>query len=358
MFPSRPRSRLSGDPEPPTKPEPRTRGPSHSSLVPEKDTLDVLVLPDGRNFSFSQFGLATGRPVFFCHGLPGSRVEAGHLHEAAVDVGARIIATDRPGVGLSSPQPGRTLLNHPRDLEQLAAHLELQEYAVLVRRDMSSASQTGGGGRGSLTGIATQGVSGGGPYALACAAAMPRDKLRCVAVVCGLGPPDIGTRGAGWFHRLGLGYGWRLVPRLSARLLRRGERLHLTDEGRLKLRLAEAEAKRAALPERELGIWLDREIVGRMVLSGRQAYAQGIDWVGEDGRLACSEFGFRLEDVRKDLPVMLWYGKQDTFVSARHGEQIAERLGKGACLRIKDDTHASIFFRWRENVLEDLVRKM
>lgn len=109
--------------------------PSASSepwLVPEKDTTEVLTLPDGRKLGYSQYGLATGKPIFYCHGLPGSRVEAGHLHEAAVETGARIIATDRPGMGLSTFQPGRTVLDHPKDLEHLATHLKINKYGVMV----------------------------------------------------------------------------------------------------------------------------------------------------------------------------------------------------------------------------------
>lgn len=107
---------------------------SERSLVPERDTSDTLTLPDGRQLGFAQYGLLTGKPVFYCHGLPGSRVEAGHLHEEAFATGVRIIATDRPGMGLSTPQPDRTLLDHPKDLELLADHLKLSEYGVLVRR--------------------------------------------------------------------------------------------------------------------------------------------------------------------------------------------------------------------------------
>ncbi|KAJ0310688.1 hypothetical protein Brms1b_008641 [Colletotrichum noveboracense] len=149
-----------------------TDAPSEPWLVPEKDTTEVLTLPDGRKLGYSQYGLSTGKPIFYCHGLPGSRVEAGHLHEAALETGARIIATDRPGMGLSTFLPGRTLLDHPKDLEHLASHLKINEYGVM-------------------------GVSGGGPYALACARAMPRDNLKAVAIVCGIGPPDIGMSGAG-----------------------------------------------------------------------------------------------------------------------------------------------------------------
>ena len=114
--------------------------PSEASgrrLVPEADTSNIFPLPDGRKLAYAQFGLLTGRPILYCHGLPGSRVEAGHLHEAALEVGARIIATDRPGMGLSTAQPGRTLLDHPKDLEKLADHLGLQEYGVMVCREVA-----------------------------------------------------------------------------------------------------------------------------------------------------------------------------------------------------------------------------
>ncbi|KAK1974161.1 alpha/beta hydrolase [Colletotrichum cereale] len=313
--------------------EASTSTPSNSRLIPEKATSETLTLPDGRILGYSQFGLSTGKPIFYCHGLPGSRVEAGHLHKAAMDVGARIIATDRPGMGLSTFQPQRTLLDHPKDLEYLAAHLELQEYGVL-------------------------GVSGGGPYALACAASISRENLKCVSIVCGIGPPDIGMAGAGWFHWLGFTYGWRYTPRLAGWFFRRQGRLHLSDEKRLALQLKEAEKDKAIFPKQKAGIWTDSEIVGRMVMTSRQYYAQGIDGVSHDGYLVGTEFGFGIEDIRSDLPVRLWYGKDDTFVPPNHGIQIAKRLGDSAHLRVEDDTHASIFFRWRKEVLADLVRNM
>ncbi|KAK1451424.1 alpha/beta hydrolase [Colletotrichum melonis] len=307
--------------------------PLATRLVPEPDTSDTFTLPDGRKLGYSQFGLATGKPILYCHGLPGSCVEAGHLHEAALDVGARIIATDRPGMGLSTPQPGRTLLDHAKDLEHLATHLKLKEYGVL-------------------------GVSGGGPYALACATSMPREKLKCVSIVCGIGPPDIGMSGAGWFHWVGFNYGWRYVPRIAGWFFHQQGRFHLSDEERLERQLQDAEKKKTTFPKQETGIWTDREIVGRMVMASRQYYAQGIDGVTNDGHLIGTEFGFRIEDIRSGLPIRLWYGKHDTFVPMNHGIQIAKRLGSSASLRIEDDTHASIFFNRRKEVLADMVENI
>jgi hypothetical protein len=92
----------------------------------------TLVLKDGRKLGYAQYGSPTGRPVFFLHGHPASRLEAAHLHDDAVKVGARIICPERPGFGLSSPQPGRTLLDTARDVEQLGDHLKLEKYGILV----------------------------------------------------------------------------------------------------------------------------------------------------------------------------------------------------------------------------------
>jgi pimeloyl-ACP methyl ester carboxylesterase len=59
-------------------------------------------------------------------------MEGAYFDEPGLELGARIISVDRPGMGCSSPHPGRTLLDHPKDLEHLAKHLELEDYCVLV----------------------------------------------------------------------------------------------------------------------------------------------------------------------------------------------------------------------------------
>lgn len=100
----------------------------------DNDSSNTLTLPDGRNLGYAQYGSLTGRPIFYLHGFPGSRLEAAGFDELGLELGARFIAVDRPGIGWSSPHPGRTLLDHPKDLEHLAKHLELDHYSVLVWR--------------------------------------------------------------------------------------------------------------------------------------------------------------------------------------------------------------------------------
>ena len=100
-------------------------------------TSDTCTLPDGRQLGYAQYGSLAGRAVMYLHGLPGSRIEAASFDELAVQLDARIIAVDRPGIGWSSLHPNRTLLDHAGDIQHLANHLKLDEYGVLVRTNTS-----------------------------------------------------------------------------------------------------------------------------------------------------------------------------------------------------------------------------
>ncbi|PGH30333.1 hypothetical protein GX50_06891 [[Emmonsia] crescens] len=297
---------------------------------------DTFTLPDGRKLGYAQYGSLTGRPVLYQHGLPGSRIEAASFDELGQKYGARIIATDRPGIGWSSPHPGRTLLDHPKDLECLAKHLELDEYCVL-------------------------GISGGGPYALACAMALPREKLKCVSIVCGLGPPDIGMKGAAFIHWIAFTFGWRYTLPIFIRWFFQREpaaRLDLSDEKRLELTQQLVAKSEATAHEKDLNVFKDVDFLRLYLRTARESYAQGFDWITQDGKLVSSDFGFRIEDIRPDLPVQLWYGKHDTFVPLNHGEQIAARLGGRAHLRVEDETHAGVSQNLKEDILKALVQSL
>ena len=95
-------------------------------------TSRTLTLAGGRKIGYAEYGSPNGQPVFSFHGWPGSRLCGAHSDETAKKLNARIISLERPGIGLSSPQPKRTLLDHAKDVEALADHLGLEEYRVIV----------------------------------------------------------------------------------------------------------------------------------------------------------------------------------------------------------------------------------
>jgi pimeloyl-ACP methyl ester carboxylesterase len=92
--------------------------------------------------------------------------------------------------------------------------------------------------------------------------------------------------------------------------------------------------------------------------STREGFAQDFNGVLLDGKLCCLHFGFKVEDIRPDLPVQLWYGKHDVFVPPNHGVQLAKRLGSRAHLRLEDETHASLMVHRKKEILENLIKAM
>ncbi|KAF2434330.1 alpha/beta-hydrolase [Tothia fuscella] len=298
----------------------------------DNSSSNTFTLPDGRKLGYAQYGSLTGKPILYCHGLPGSRIEATYHDDLGKSIGARIIAIDRPGHGWSTPNPNRTLLGFVRDIERLAEHLELEFYSVM-------------------------GVSGGGPSALACAFALPADKLKSVTIVVGLGPPDIGMRGARWQNYAGFTWGYLYFPTPCKWFFQRepSGRLDLTEEQRAEL-LLQAVSKPGAVPnEKDLVFLKDEDLLRMMMRSHSEAFTNGFDAVIQDGQLMCKDFGFRVEDIRPDLPVHLWYAEHDIYVPPNHGVVLKERLGERATLRMEDETHASIQVNFHEEILRELV---
>lgn len=123
-------------------------------------------LPDGRRLGFAAYGNPAGPLVLYFHGTPGSRVDAQLILPEIEAAGLRVIAIDRPGMGLSDYQPGRQILNWPADVTCLVESL----------------------GYGA-TPFGVIGMSGGAPYALACLRCIPH-RLTHVAVVSGHTPID------------------------------------------------------------------------------------------------------------------------------------------------------------------------
>ena len=125
-----------------------------------------IKLKDGRMLGYDEHGAPEGKPIFYFHGHPGSRLDWKLFDENdnAAELNARIIAVDRPGSGLSDFKRGRKILDWPDDVIELAEALQVDRFAVL-------------------------GISGGGPYAAACAYKIP-ERLTATAIVCGMGPAD------------------------------------------------------------------------------------------------------------------------------------------------------------------------
>lgn len=104
---------------------------AYSSQPPSTNASpESITLPDGRKLSFARYGATNGYPVFYFHGFPGSRLEARVWADAASKFGANLISIDRPGIGLSTPQPRRTPLDFAKDVQHLAKQLDIPQWYV------------------------------------------------------------------------------------------------------------------------------------------------------------------------------------------------------------------------------------
>lgn len=91
---------------------------------------DDTVTIGRRVVGFADYGPRDGVPVLWCHGGPGSRLEPAPLVDAATDAGLRLIGIDRPGYGMSTPMPGRTIVGWVSDALAVAGVLEIEHFAA------------------------------------------------------------------------------------------------------------------------------------------------------------------------------------------------------------------------------------
>ncbi len=284
-----------------------------------------ITLPDGRTLGFAFYGAPRGKPIFYFHGFPGSRLEARFAHDLGLAHGGRIIAVDRPGYGLSDFMPWRTILDWPRDVLQLADALGIDRFRVMA-------------------------VSGGGPYALACAYAMPK-RIIGVGIGCGMGPMDIpeNREGMVFLNRLGLHLGekapWtvRGLFALAAIAL-----------SRFPGAIVDFIANRLPEPDRQtLCLPTVRKLLAD---SFRESVRAGPRGPTRDIILYSRPWGFDLKKIEKE--VHLWYGERDTIVPPAMGRHLSERIPGARLTLYPEDGHFSlVVFRLREMV-EDLIQEI
>jgi pimeloyl-ACP methyl ester carboxylesterase len=130
-----------------------------------------MTLKDGRLLGYYEFGDPQGKPVMYIHSYPDSGVAlSGFEGSAAKRLGIRLIGPDRPGIGKSTLQPGRTVSDYPSELLQLIENLGLKDYRLLGR-------------------------SGGTGYTLASAQQLPMRSLKAVGNCAAVGPWQAGLDG-------------------------------------------------------------------------------------------------------------------------------------------------------------------
>jgi len=281
----------------------------------------VLRLSDGGRLGYREYGDLSGSPLIFFHGWPGSCAQAGFLDRAAMAHGVRVISVDRPGMGRSSRIPGRDFLHVPPLVDELCEALELDRCDVM-------------------------GMSGGGPFALACAWALPH-RVRTAVVCCGAPPLDTPEArrkfSIAYQAMLALHDRWPaalqalLVPAaLAARIRPPWPLMKL-------LTLVLGPRDREALGKRER--------FDEFYPSFRDAMRSGHRALYDDGRCYSQPWPFDVREIR--VPVRVWHGTQDTNFHHTLAERLALRI-PGAVFHLREEGHYSLPVFCAGEMLTDL----
>jgi pimeloyl-ACP methyl ester carboxylesterase len=279
-------------------------------------------LEDGRLLGYAIYGDPEGRPVFYFHGFPGSRLEAQLADPVAARMGIRLIALDRPGFGLSDFKPRRTISEWPDDVVKIADALGIKRFATL-------------------------GVSGGGPYAAACALRIP-ERLTAVAIVCGLGPLDTpsGTDRMIRDNHLIFFLGRRL-PWLARISLRRTAFQLQRNPGEMLRRLL------VALPDPDKVVLARPEVKSTLKDNVVEAFRGGSRGAACELLLFTRPWGFLLEDIA--TRVNLWHGEQDVSVPSTMGQYQARTIPNCRAIFYPGEGHFSLAINHMEEILSGLL---
>jgi pimeloyl-ACP methyl ester carboxylesterase len=282
----------------------------------------LLTLAGGGTLSFREYGDPHGRPLIFFHGWPGSSVQGIFLHQAGLEKGLRVISMDRPGLSESSRIPERNFLHIPPQLEELAEALKLGSCDVL-------------------------GMSGGGPYALACAWALPHRVQRAV-VCCGAPPLDSpeARRRFSPIYRALLGLHDRAPSVLKSMLL------PLSLAGRIRPPWPVMRLAASFMKPRDRLFLSDRARFDQFYPSLRNAMRSGHRAIYEDGRCYAEPWPFDVSEIR--VPVRIWHGSQDTNFHYSLAEKLASRI-PGAAFFLREEGHYSLPAFCTQEIIDDLL---
>jgi len=290
----------------------------HEPLVREGS----IRLRDGRRLAFVEAGDLQGAPVIFLHGNPGSRYMRYPDDKVTYELGVRLITPDRPGYGKSDFQRGRTLLDMPMDLEQLANELGLGQFAVM-------------------------GVSAGGPYVAACAYRLG-ERLTGAAIASGAAPFNRSGAMEGVNRDYRAAYTmatwppWLLHPLMS---------MHDRSVRHQPDRAFAAVLAQCSEDDRKV---LSDPIIGSQVKSFRfEATRHGVQGMIREARLLTAPWGFPLADIR--VPVHLWYWEGDSIVPMQMGRYLHARIPHTVPHFLPGGGHFSIYTHWKD-ILTTLVR--
>ncbi len=287
---------------------------------------DTLRLQDGRTLGYGIYGNLRGLPIFDFHGIPGSRREAALIAASIGREDLCLIGFDRPGYGRSSPQPRFQITDLPGDAAQLADHLGIERFAAL-------------------------GYSGGGPFALACAAQLP-GRITTLWLVSAVGPAATGSQGMHQANREKFNLA-RHLPWLARGMLWLAFSGLRRDPQRLERQLRRIWQQ---MPEPDRRVFAEDPRFAESILEiTRDAVLRGVSgWVNEE-LLMAAPWGFEPGAARCPR-VLLWHGEQDRNVPLAMGRALAAQIPNCQATFLEGEGHISLLYRHGAEIVDAIAQ--
>ncbi len=289
-----------------------------------------ITLPDGRTIDVLIAGPSDGLPLVLHEGTPVGLVLYPPTVRAAETYGLRVVLAARPGYEGSTPRRGRRVADVAGDTAAVLDELGADTFV-------------------------TVGWSGGGPHALACAAALPG---RCLAAASIAGVAPYPAEGLDWLS----GMGQENVDEFGAAVQGDAALTRFLDSA-----AAAVAAVTGADVAQALGglviaadqAVLTGEFANHVAASLRAALNTGIAGWRDDDLAFVKDWGFSFDGESPNdppaAPVAIWQGDQDKMVPFAHGQWLAANIPGARAHLLPGEGHLSLTVSSLDRILDDLL---
>jgi pimeloyl-ACP methyl ester carboxylesterase len=245
------------------------------------------------------------------------------MDSTAKALSIRLIAPDRPGVGQSTFQENRTFLSWGKDMAELVDVLHVEHYSVF-------------------------GLSGGAPHVLSCVLS-DSARIDNASIISGATPYDYkGTLRGMWFPVKLIHWfaGMRKDRQLRKFIQNDYESLVEKPEKRIKqFQNYLPKPDRILLTQHPVYAW-------EFIRGSIESYSQGIDGVVQEWKLYVADWD--MDFAKVNLPINLWYGKDDKMAPFQRGEYYHKSLPTSSLKVLNNEGHFSLIRNHITEILEEL----
>lgn len=271
-------------------------------------------LGNGRVLGWAEWGPPNGRPVLLSPGAATSRW-LGFGWDVLDELGVRLISVDRPGLGVSTPAPGRTFADHAADIKELAERRDLGR-PLMVANSQGAPFGFACAVEGVVAALTV--TSGSDEIADPVFAPMLPEELRGLVETVKTDP----ARAEGVFAGFSLQAMWDMVMGGS--------------------------------PKSDLAVYQAPAFADAYRKALEEGFAQGTAGYARDTVLAMGRWPFDLGAIT--VPVDLWYGEEDASHSPDNGARLATRI-PGAVRHVVPGIGGAVLWTRSEEILRTLLSR-